>query len=104
MCTALKADRDATIQTFVDGMCDGDAARPAFQYPETWERVYAVHGGAGAIISVTLLEAVTTSQIEACTIALCNERRQTGESHPPTTAVGLFALLSTTDVPGRATL
>ena len=81
LCTALSADKDETIQTFVNGMCDGHTARSAFEYNNTWERVYAVHGGAGAIMSVTLLEAVTTSQIEACTIKLCDERRQTGTSH-----------------------
>ncbi len=104
LCTALSADKDETIQTFLSGMCDGHTARSAFQYNDTWERVYAVHGGAGAIMSVTLLEAVTTSQIEACTVKLCDERRQTGASYTRMTAASLYAMLSTECVPGQALL
>ena len=80
LCTALREDDDVTIQDFVKGMCMGDILTAAYHYPESWERVYAVHGGAGSAISVTLLEAVTAEQVAACALALCTERRQTGMS------------------------
>ena len=80
LCSALKTDKDKTIHEFVSGMCIGHNSRASHRYPESWERIYAVHGGAGAIMSVTLFEAVTAAQIEACALTLCTERRQTGRS------------------------